>query len=113
MKLPSFVKVGPFKFTISQETETWSSTNECQGRCNYNTHHIEVVTENRTISHVLDTLLHEISHAVWWSMDLADSDKEEPIVRRMSTGWTQVFVDNPELVKFINSSLNKIRRELH
>ena len=55
---------------------------------------------------LVDTLLHEIGHALYWAYGIEDYDKEERIVRTFATGWTQVYRDNPELVAFIVKTLN-------
>ena len=50
---------------------------------------------------VLDTLLHELNHAVYWAYGMEDEDKEERIVGTMATAWAQIFRDNPEFVAWI------------
>lgn len=50
---------------------------------------------------VLDTLLHEINHAIYWSYGMMDDDKEERIVGTMATAWAQIYRDNPHLTKWI------------
>lgn len=55
-----------------------------------------------------DTLLHEILHAIWHQMSINCGPlDEEPIVRRMTSGFMQVFLDNPELLKYLSSIKNK------
>jgi hypothetical protein len=52
----------------------------------------------------MDTLLHETMHAVWFVMSAAlGGADEEQIVRRISTGLTGVFQDNPQLLKYFTS----------
>lgn len=54
---------------------------------------------------VVDTLLHEISHAICWAYGVEDADKEERIVGTFGTAWTQIFRDNPALLDFIKEQL--------
>ena len=54
-----------------------------------------------------DTLLHEIMHAVWHYMGLNEKHEEESVVNRLSTGLTQVFCDNPSLLKWIDSLVSE------
>jgi hypothetical protein len=49
----------------------------------------------------LDTMIHEINHAIWWSYGIENGDKEERIVGMMSTAWAQIYLDNPWLVSYI------------
>jgi hypothetical protein len=53
-----------------------------------------------------ETLLHEISHVVWWVYNLKDEDDEERTVHTMATGLTQVFRDNPKVLEYIKESLS-------
>lgn len=50
----------------------------------------------------LDTVIHELLHAVFWAYNIHDDDKEERTVSTVSVGLTQVFRDNPELVKWVS-----------
>ena len=52
-----------------------------------------------------DTLLHELLHAIWYTMsiDCGGPMEEEPIVRRLSTGLIGVFLDNPHLLKYFQA----------
>ena len=58
----------------------------------------------------IDTLLHEINHAIYWAYGIDDADKEERIVAAFATAWTQVFRDNPALLDFITASLHKTKK---
>lgn len=55
-------------------------------------------------SRVVDVLLHEILHAIWWAYVIHDRDKEERIAAMLSTALTQVLRDNPQLLAFIADS---------
>lgn len=55
----------------------------------------------------VDTLLHELNHAIYWAYGIDDEDKEERIVGTFATAWTQVFRDNPVLLKIIESNLHE------
>ena len=111
--LPHSIKIGPYIFSVIARSENWSHEHECAGLCHTDHHTIDVVTERRTAGFILDTFIHEIQHAIWWTMDLKDDDKEEEVVRRMATGWSMVYVDNPALLEFIEESCDAIRGERH
>lgn len=111
--LPKSIKIGPFIFSIIARSENWQHDNDACGMCNTDHHSIDVVTERRTAGFILDTLIHEIQHAIWWVMDLKDEDKEEEVVRRLATGWSMVYVDNPALLEFIEESVDAVKGEAH
>lgn len=56
------------------------------------------------VSKLVDTLLHEITHAIWWAYGLEDDDKEERIVRTMGAAWAQIWRDNPHLLGWLNEA---------
>ena len=56
---------------------------------------------------LIDTLLHEIGHAIYWAYGIEDEDKEERVVGTFATAWTQVYRDNPELLEFIKFKLGE------
>lgn len=55
----------------------------------------------------IDTLIHEINHAIYWAYGIEDEDKEERIVGTFATALTQVFRDNPDLLDFIKHNLKE------
>jgi hypothetical protein len=60
-----------------------------------------------------DTLVHEIFHAVWYCMSIAMTGAgEEEIVRRLSSGFTSVLMDNPQLLKYLTAIQNPPKLEL-
>lgn len=50
---------------------------------------------------VADTLIHEVLHAIWHEYGMQDDDKEERTVHMMATGLTQLFRDNPALIRYL------------
>lgn len=54
-----------------------------------------------------DTMIHELLHAIWFimSIDYGGLD-EESVVRRLASGLTGVFLDNPELLAYLQSIKN-------
>jgi hypothetical protein len=53
----------------------------------------------------VDTLIHEIFHAVWYETGSDDTETEEHAVSRLATGITKVFHHNPKLKAFICDTL--------
>jgi hypothetical protein len=55
----------------------------------------------------LDTVIHEILHAIWYQMSIGEGPmEEEPLVRRMANGFIQVFLDNQNLLKYVAAIKN-------
>lgn len=57
----------------------------------------------------LDTLIHELFHAIWFQMSISEHDpEEEVIVRKMAGGFTQVLMDNSHLNDYIKAIRNPV-----
>ena len=97
--IPKQVKIGPYWFKI-KALNTVEDKIEYFGECNTTTQTITIETNQQPMI-VLDSLIHEINHAIWWLFQLEDTDVEEKIVSVMATGWTMVYGDNPELLRWI------------
>lgn len=54
-----------------------------------------------------DTLIHELLHAIWFIMSIDHGAvDEEGVVRRLAAGLIGVFLDNPELLAYLQSIKN-------
>ena len=53
----------------------------------------------------VDSLLHEILHAVFKTQGIEDGDNEERTVGMVASGLTGVFRDNPKLLQFFQDAL--------
>lgn len=60
---------------------------------------------------MLETFLHELTHAVNFAGSIDDGVDEETIARRHGEIWSQLWLDNPGLQRWLTSTLNTIRRE--
>ena len=65
---------------------------------------IELDTKNISNRHLLCVLLHELNHALFWYFEIIPSAKEEQIVSCLSTGWTEIYRNNPKLVEWIKKA---------
>jgi len=99
--LPEKIKIGPHVFTVISRDQAWFDENRMYGRM-YSTELTIEVCLNFSPTVVLDTFLHEVLHAVYFVYGMECKDNEERTVGVMSTGLTQVLVDNPTLLKCIN-----------
>lgn len=71
------------------------------GECRCTACQIDIQDEQHPVEEA-DTVLHEILHAIHYLMDIGLSHKlEEHVVRKVATGLTQVFLDNPKLLIYL------------
>lgn len=56
----------------------------------------------------LDTLFHEIAHAIWFETASEEAETEENAVARITTGFIKVLVNNPRLLDFLTQTLKHV-----
>lgn len=49
----------------------------------------------------LDTVLHEINHAIYDFCGLQDGSNEESVIKAMASGWAMVYRDNPAFCNWL------------
>jgi len=95
------VKVGPTDFSI----EYVPLNDELFGDFSYINSRIRI-EENLKGTALVDTVLHEILHAIWKLGQLKDKrEDEERAVAMMETYLTQVLRDNPKMLTWLKKNL--------
>jgi len=107
MNLPEKIKVLSADYTIKTVGADWVKETESRGQCDCNNHIITIPDVGKPCQQ-LDTMTHELLHAVCDLMQLTDDDKEEDYVSRMATGLIAVLRDNPEYRKWMWQTLKKL-----
>lgn len=106
MNLPDKVKVACFDIKIIDWEPREASVRGRFAEFSAVNQEIKIDTSHGDIKTV-DSLLHEINHAIFWAYEIHDEDKEERICGTMSTAWTQIFRDNPQVMDFVFNSLRE------
>lgn len=95
------VKVGPTDFSI----EYVPLNEELFGDFSYINSRIRI-EQNLKGTALVDTVLHEILHAIWKLGQLKDKrEDEERAVAIMATYLTQVLRDNPKMLTWLKKNL--------
>ena len=103
--LPQYVKIGPYQFRLEMWTAQQAMGARRYGECSTVEQRISIQRDHVCPVRLLDTVLHEINHALFWLCNLGDDDKEEHIVGHLATAQVQLFADNPWLHTFIQRAL--------
>ena len=99
-KLPKAIRVGAYVFKIVKCEPGVSDDEDADGQFRANQEHICVSREvSRTRE--LEVLIHETNHAVYFTYNIQGEDDEERTVHTLSTAWTQIYRDNPDLIRYI------------
>ncbi len=106
MKLPSKIKVAAFTIDIVNWQHHSAAAQGSFGEfsCLENVIRVDRSTNRFKL---VDTLIHEINHAIYWAYGLEDEDKEERIVGTFATAWTQIYRDNPDILDFLQSAVKE------
>lgn len=69
------------------------------------------IQEGQSVIEEADTILHEALHGLHYLFYFGLSRKvEEKVVRGTSTGLIQIFLDNPDFLKYLTKVVNSQRR---
>lgn len=99
LKRPAYVRVMGKDYLISYEDVSLLGTDSL-GRCHHGMCRIAIQNGQHPVEEA-DTVLHEILHAVWYCMSVAEGGAdEEAVVRRLASGMLAVFMDNPHLLQY-------------
>ena len=104
IKLPKSVRVAAFDIEILE----WH-THSANARSRFGefscVEQLIRIDESMNDIQRLNSLLHEINHAIFWAYDMHDEDKEERLVSNFATAWAQIFRDNSDVLTFINQTV--------
>lgn len=103
--LPAFIRVGPYNMHLVPMDENHADLAEAFGYFKRKDQIIAFDADHKSPESLVDTLIHEVGHAIWWAYGISDDDKEERIVSIQATAWTQIFKDNPWLSDWIKKAL--------
>jgi hypothetical protein len=103
--LPRSISVGPFDFKIERLSAQRAMGQSRFGEFSGCEGHIAIQLDMPCAVKAAETFLHELGHAIFWTFGIEDEDKEERTVNLFSTGWTQVFRDNPWALDWMKRAL--------
>jgi hypothetical protein len=100
MRLPKSVKIAHIEHTIQPWKPLEHEGDDAYGMYLCSSARILIQTD-LSLPVLQDTLLHEIMHGIVYWYNILDTDREEEVVCKMSTGLLQVLKDNPRVRNFI------------
>ena len=103
-QLPPSVKIGHLDYALLILRPKLATEGSRYGECSHLSQEIRI-DHSHEPRKVAQTLLHEITHAIWGMYGLEDEDKEERFVNVLANGWAQVWRDNPAVFLWIGERL--------
>lgn len=100
-KMPVSLRIGPYDFPVETMSAKAQVGAGAIGEFSNAEGKIRILIDAPSRALAVDTMIHEINHAIFWAYHIQESDNEERTVAAMATAWTQVYRDNPGLLKWI------------
>lgn len=105
--IPKKVRIGYLDYKIEEYQD-----DEFEGDYSPQSQRIRIRTLGRSSAFIANTLLHEVMHGVYYHSSLkspnssdSDTETEENVVNGMSNMLSQVFRDNPDLIRYLLKTL--------
>jgi hypothetical protein len=109
-KLPQRVKVGSYTFSIDLVPSGTPSLGEDNyGMTLFDSCRI-FLDDGLSFDRLVNTVLHEVSHAVNHTYGISDGAEEETIATQSANGWMQVLLDNPKLELWLHQAWRELRK---
>jgi len=103
--LPCSVRVGPYDFRLETMSNREAVGANAFGMFSQSEACIKLHSGLVSAALAIDTLIHEITHAIYWAYHIHERDDEERTVSIMGTAWAQIYRDNPWLLAWIARGL--------
>lgn len=101
------LKIAGFDVTLRMVDDASSNSDQRWGAFHCLPGRIEYQSTWPCGAKFIDTLLHEIGHAIFWAYGIYDDDKEERTVATMATAMVQIYRDNMWLLSLIENVLDE------
>lgn len=101
-QLPKTIRVGHCDFDVIVSTTEHANAHAFYGKTSARENTFWFAPDPGSAMNAVDTVLHEIGHAIFWAYGIKESDDEERVVSiAFGTGLSQVFRDNPWLTGWL------------
>lgn len=110
-RLPKHVKIGAYRFSIEQVPSSDPDLGEGNdGITNFD--HLRILMHDTLVfQNVVNTLYHELNHAVNHVYGVSDSSCEEDIAAQAANGWLALRIDNSGLDRWMNRAVVLLRKK--
>lgn len=103
-RLPDRIRVGAYEFYIERFSHAAAAAARRYGECSGVEQRISIQEWMPSRYKAVDTVMHEISHALFWAYGVLDADDEERTVGLTASGWMALYRDNPWLLDWLKSA---------
>ena len=108
MKYPKSIRIGPYDVKILTMSGDRADARKAFGFFTGDTISITMDESIPCPIRATEVFIHEVFHAVCYIYNIEiKKDNEERIVYAMGVAWTQIYRDNPHLLKWITKNLKE------
>lgn len=109
---PKKVTIKENEYKIVSRSKSWMTKHRAFGMFHYTKPLIEIANHEGDHKELVDTILHEFTHALIHECDIGiDKRQEEKLVVEFSNAWTDFFMNNPKVLEWLLSMSKKIPKE--
>ena len=103
---PTEIKVGYQRYRVHlMGEEERRNCGDKLGSCDHVRGTIKI-SNHLASPEAVNTLLHEVMHAIWWVWSVGDETEEERGVNNITNGMCCVIADNPDFAAWMISNLS-------
>lgn len=102
----SSLRIGPYDIAVLSWEPRSAQANNSSGEFSSTEMCIRINCRTDRLFAV-DTVLHEILHAIYWAYQIKPEDGEERTVTVLATAWLQVYRDNPGLLLWLYDTIHQ------
>lgn len=105
MTLPTYINILSTEYSLFAYDKQIPGMDDEWGCCDKDKRIISIRWHRDPVANV-DTLIHEILHALWYEYQMCeDGEEEETCVGKLASGLTKVMKRNPALLDWIKEQL--------
>ncbi len=106
MTLPTYINILSTEYSLFAYDKQIPGTEDDWGLCDKDKRIISIRWNRDPVANV-DTLIHEILHAIWYEYQMCEEGEEEEIcVGKLASGLAKVMKRNPVLLDWIKEQLH-------
>lgn len=108
-QVPKRVKVGGYRFALDLVDKTDPDLAGDNGSTEFDSLRC-AVDRNLPFQNIVNTIIHELNHAINHVYGVKDGSSEEEIACQHANGWLALRIDNLKLDAWLNRAVRELRK---
>lgn len=99
--LPSRIYLGGSIYKLVQRSDLWGQAHGVEGQVRYTDMEVSLVVEDRAVTEICNTLIHECLHLCYREFNIKPKSSEERTVTGLGYALNALYAQNPDLLAAI------------